>query len=297
LENTRSLYKRQQHLTHNSLDVDNIGRYKLCFQVGEYTCYAVVFDIRSQQCVLFEKYILPEEEYTLRQRVNAFKQMVETHHLLSVGSWQRINFVVQNQTFSFIPAEFFDVNNVIDTLRLNAEVDVVDNHVQYSEHFEGELMSIFTTPRGFSDWLEELYPSSTIVYSHYTGTFLEGVLKKKIAFDKKKLHILIQEKTMTVLILNQYGLEFINVFHVEQPQDCLYFILSSVKSLGLKQEDLEVIFYGDILENSLTVGLLSRYISKISFSDSPEGLLFGEAFDEELAPHQHFELFSSSFID
>ena len=189
------------------------------------------------------------------------------------------------------------MNNVIDTLRLNAKVDIVDNHVQYSEHFEGELMSIFTTPRGFSDWLEELYPSSTIVYSHYTGTFLEGVLKKKMSFNKKKLHILIQEKTMTLLILNQYGLEFINVFHVEQPQDCLYFILSTVKSLDLKQEELAVIFYGDILENSLTVGLLSRYISKISFSDSPQGLLFGEGFDEELAPHQHFELFSSNFID
>lgn len=297
MENTHALYQRQQHLTHPSLDVDNIGRYKLCFQVGQNTCHIVAFDIRSQQCVLFEKYTISEGEYTLEQRVNAFKEMVENHRFLPVGYWQKINFVVQNQSFSFIPAEFFDVENVIDTLRLNTEVATETNHVQYSEHFEGELMSIFTTPRAFSDWLEELYPSSTIVYSHYTGTFLEGVLKKKTTFKKEQLHVLIQEKTMTLLILNEYGLEFINVFHVEQPQDCLYFVLSTAKNLALKQEDLEIIFYGEILENSLTVGLLHRYISKISFSDSPTELLFGEGFDEELAPHQHFELFSSSFID
>lgn len=297
MKNTFALYQREQHLTHHSLDVNNIGRYKLCFQVGKNTCHIVAFDIRSQQCVLFEKYTISEGEHTAEQKANAFKKMVEKHHFLPAAYWQNINFIVQNQSFSFIPSEFFDLDNVLKTLELNTKVDRETNHIQYSEHFERELMSVFTTPKVFSDWLERLYPNSTIIYSHYTSAFLEGVLRQNSSYKKHELHLLVQENTLVVLILNEHGLEFINAFQVEQPQDCLYFILSTIKNLKLSQDQVEIIFYGDILENSLTVGLLNRYIPKISFGNSPKDLLFGEGFDEELAPHQHFGLFSSHFID
>lgn len=277
-----------------NFEVDQIGRYKLCFALTTTQCRIAVFDTKSDRCVCYERYLADIPIENDEMLLEYFKNIVSTHSFVSAGYWQKIALMVGGQEFTYVPEEFFKTEYALSYLRYNTTLDTRRSYVQFSEHVLPLTNCLFALPKTISDWLEEKYPQQKtgITYIHQSASLLEGLLL--LENRPNQLHALIEGNQLYIACLDAQSLIFLNRFEFQNAEEVVYFVLAVSDDLKINPQKLEVVFYGQIKKESKIYELVDRY-AYTSFAARPAHLSFSYHFDQ-LEMHEDFDLFSLYYV-
>ncbi len=284
------MFQEDLILRDEKFEVDQIGRYKLCFALTPTQCRLVVFDIKSDHCLCYESYTTDVVLETDEQFLQAFSSLVDTHSFASAGYWQQITLMMGQQEFTYVPDEYFRTEHALSYLRFNTTLNTSKSYIQFSEHQLASTNCLFSMPKIISDWIEEKYPNQKtgITYVHQTASFLEGLLLQEN--QSNQVHALIEGNQLFVAVLDKQNLLFLNRFEFKNAEEVAYFILAVSDDIKINSQKLEVILYGQINKKGRVFHLLDRY-AYVKFAKRPANLSFGYQFDQ-LESHQGFDLFS-----
>ncbi|MGF1532150.1 MAG: DUF3822 family protein [Bernardetiaceae bacterium] len=277
------------------LDIEQIGRYRLSYHWYGDALAIAAFDMRSKDCLLFEEYHL-NTEYA-GQAAEEIQVLIRQHHLLSAGYWRDVLWVSTSDIFALIPTEFFDQKQASQYLYLNTGKTIDPGQVYSFPCLEGEQTCLFEMELSLVDFLEQQYKNSTLILTHDTGIFLEGVFRQQSS-QLHQLNLLVGYQRVVILNINAKNLRFLNAFLSKTPEDVLYFTLSVAESLGIERDELALKILGNIDKDSTTITLLERYIKTTDYGSRPSSVVFSPQFDgfADFAAHRFFTLFASSFI-
>ena len=288
------MFQEDLILRDEKFEVDQIGRYKLCFALTLTQCRLAVFDTKSDRCLCYERYLSDVPFENEEEILEAFSALVDTHSFASAGYWQKIALMMGGKEFTFVPDEHFRTEHALAYLRFNTTLDTTKSYVQFSEHQLATTNCLFSMPKNVSDWIEEKYPhqKTGITYVHQTAAFLEGLLLQENKANQ--VHVLIEGNQLFVAILDGQDLRFLNRFEFKNAEEVAYFVLAVSDDAKIDSQKLEVILYGQINKEGKIYKLLDRY-SYVKFAGRPAHLSFSYHFDR-LESHEDFDLFSLYYV-
>jgi hypothetical protein len=288
---TPSIFHNDLSLRDETVDLSQIGRYKMCLFITPEAFCAAAFDTRTDCCVAFERYEAQSRLYSLAEVVEPMSQVLSQHALWKVGYWQKIVCLIHEAPFTFVPEPYFEAEQAIAYLRLNGSPNLKTSYVQYTEHNNSHTTCLFTIPKEISDWIEMAYPHTSISYVHGLSAFLEGVFLQDPT--KEQMHVLIHPKKMAIVLMEDQELLFINEYAYRTPNELLYFILAVAQEYEIENPTL--VLYGSKARQPEITDLLKMYIREVKWGKRPQGIFFGQNFNK-IPEENYFELFSCYYI-
>ncbi|WP_161626065.1 DUF3822 family protein [Hugenholtzia roseola] len=288
---TPSIFTNDLSLRDETIDLSQIGRYKMCLLITPEEFCVAAFDTRTDRCVAFERYEAQSRLYSLAEVVEPMSQILSQHAFWKVGYWQKITCMIHDSPFTFVPESYFEAEQAIAYLRLNGTPNLKTSYVQYTEHNNSQTTCLFTIPKEISDWIELAYPHTSISYVHGLSAFLEGIFLQDPT--REQMHVLIYPKKMAIALMEEQELLFINEYSYNTPNELLYFILAVAQEYEIENPTL--LLYGNKARMPEIADLLKMYISEVEWGKRPQGIFFGQNFNK-IAQEEYFELFSCYYV-
>ncbi|MFN6944363.1 MAG: DUF3822 family protein [Cytophagaceae bacterium] len=291
LENITAYYKLNQKIKDEKFNIDLIPRYNLSLQVSHILFRICITDTEDNRCLLIEDYQLNSVK-DHNELLEVLKDIYDNHHLLNAGFWKSIKLGIKNMNFSLIPHSLFDQEYLADYLSINCKKELLSKeNLYYYKQNSTDAVNIFSADKQIIKFFTEAYPLKKIQVVHHTSPFIEGVLIGGNGNKEKKLHILVENNFMTILVNSSKKMEFCNCFNFTSTEDFVYFVMFVFDQLNLNPETTEVTLFGEIATDSSIYLKLSKYIANLSFGNKPSNLYFGYQFDE-VFDHRFFDLYN-----
>ena len=273
-----------------AFDVNLIAKYDLYVQLHINCLNLCVFDTEDNQCIFFESYDFSgvESDASL---LDCLKSVWENNHLLTAGAWHKVVCLNVNREFVFIPYEHYNEDAAINYLMLNTHFDKDQHTLHQIKHYELDAVCSFPVNNTLEDWLNEQYKNIAVQYAHINSCFLQGLL----ANDHEGLSVSIHPELLSIGLLSNRKIKFINTFPYQTVDDILYFVLFVMDELGLSSEETSITMWSTEDEIDEVKGMLQKYIRNVELGNRPGNLNFPESFNT--LPQQHsFDLFSAYYL-
>lgn len=286
-------FELQASITDPRMDVEHIGRYRLCFLLGEHSCDVAIMEDRDARCLLFEHYTAPANaEISIEERVDMLNHMVKNHHFMQAGYWKRVIFLYRPASYAFVPTPFFDEEHAGTYLELNAPIPK-GSVLHYKPLGESNITAVCTISTQLTAWLKECYPRVSVHPVPVTASFVTLLLKMGNT-KAKELHVNVRDSVLDVCVVEESTLLFANSFSFKNKEDVVYYMLSTADSLAMQRGEVEVHFYGQIAEGAHVMGLLRRYFKSVELGKVPAQFNLDPRFTE-LDLYRYLDLFSAVY--
>ncbi len=295
METAVANFKLLKKVKDTKFDVDDLHHYDLCLQVGVRDFQFCVIDTRSNKCLLYEDFAF-ENVKTINSRLQAVKDLFESHHVLMAGFWHSIKLSVKGHKFALVPQPIFSQDGLADYLSFNTPYNPQYEAVYFYKHIATEAVNVFSADKKLIDWIKALYNQKEVVVTHQGSAFIEGILKYNDHSSEKSMFCLVDKGILHVVITSNKKLHYYNQFAVKTSSDYLKYIMLVFKELNLSQKKSKVLFWGGLTPQSPHIQELKKYIRDISFGSRPTFLSFNFAFDE-IPDHKGFDLFNIFLCD
>lgn len=290
-----STYKRIKKIHAGSFDTKKLPSYSLCIQIGTRDFQFCVTNTQTNTCIFLEDYKL-EKIKTINARLEAIREVIEKHPLLSSHLWENIKLSFKTHKFTLVPDSYFLPEAAGDYLALNSEIKTKIEEVYYYKHLSGGGVNIFACDKKIISWFKEKYPQKSIQVIHQGSAFIEGILSYDDHSHEKTMFSYFDRGILHVAICQQQKLLYYNQFAVRKAEDYLKYVLLVFKEIGLSPKASKFIIWGGVSNDSPQIELLKRYVRNISFGSKPNFLKFAPEFDN-LADQRYFDLFSISLCE
>ncbi|MGB0523881.1 MAG: DUF3822 family protein [Flammeovirgaceae bacterium] len=274
----------------SSFDVNLIAKYDLYLQLHLNHLNICVFDTEGNQCLLFESYSFEGVDSTASV-LDCLKGIWENNNLLTAGHWHKVICINVNRDFVFIPYEHYNEEAAINYLMLNCQFDKETHTLHHIKHYELDAVCYFPVNHVLEEWVNDQYKNIAVQHAHFNSCFLHGLL----ANDQETLAISIHPELLSIVLLENKKIKFINSFPYNTANDILYFILFVLDELKLSAEDAKLMLWSQEDDIEEIVSLLQKYVRNVELGGRPSNLSFPEDFD--LLPEHHaFDLFSAYYL-
>ncbi|MGI4872870.1 MAG: DUF3822 family protein [Janthinobacterium lividum] len=272
-------------LRDDTFSLDNLTAYHLYAVAGQRRLRLAVLDADRQKVVAFEEQAyggpatLPDE--------------AATHELLRHTGWARVRLALTGQAFTLLPAPLFRPGDEAQYLALHGELAATETALAYSLPLASpatDIVSLFAADQQLLTWLNTTYGPAARLLPR-PAAILAGLLRQRgPAASSRQLYLNLAEQELTASVLGPQ-LEFCNVFLVSTAEEVVYYAILVMQELGLNPDQDTVTIWGDLTDDSNTFELLSTYVRQVRLGTRPFGPDYSYRLNE-LAAHQHFDLFS-----
>lgn len=276
-------------------DVDALSEYNLYLSVGNENFKLVVVDTNTGECLFLEHFRF-YNSLPLHELIIALNRLYENHLFLKANFWNQIYVSIQNTPFTLVPNEHFEEPYMSKYLKPTAKI-AEDDYIFSYEQVSIEAQNIFVVQRDLVNWFKEVvYPSSHVIFTHQSTAFIEGIFKGNLHSSPVQVHILVENRNLTIAVKRGNVLEFLNAFTFYTAQDFVYFVIFIIDELRLDPKTCPIYLYGNITTRSSIFDLIYRYVHHIIFiKDEFPQLKFSQDF-ESISQHQYFDTFSMHYL-
>lgn len=294
-----TFFHQEDQFKDPELDIEQIGRYRLCYYLMQDGLAIAAFDNRTKTCLLFERYRATTSMATRSstELATLLQELISGHHLLSAGYWRDIVWMATHTRFTLVPQALFRSDEAAHYLRLNSGKPLPAGQAHSFTCLADEYVCLFEEHKVLVDCLRAQYKNSRLILGHSVGAFLEGVFQQQEA-QLHELNLFMHGEYITLLNINAKNLRFLNIFPVKTPEDVLYFTLSVAETLEIPFSELKVRLFGRISHESPSQELLQRYAKSVTFGHRPASLRFSGSFNAfaHFGTHRFFSLFSACLL-
>lgn len=229
--------------------------------------------------------------FTPLQVAEQLDMIAAENPLLQKAGWHNVRVAVSNQHFTLVPETLFDPAHQQDYLHLHSDLNQTQDLVQYYRHSSMEAVNIFALDSKLKQTIDQLFPEHAVQYVHQTSTIIKGILHLAGRSKEKNLYLFVERNYVTVLVVNESGLQFCNIFHYLSPEDFIYYIVFVMQEQKLNPEQETIHVWGDITHDSALFNILQKYIRTVRLGKKPADVSYSYKFDD-LFEHRYFEMYS-----
>lgn len=291
----KATHKRIKKIHAGSFDTKKLPSYSLCIQIGIRDFQFCVINKQTNACIFLEDYKL-EKIKTINARIEAIKEVISRHKILSSGLWENIKLSFKTHKFTLVPSSLFLPDAASDYLVLNSEIKTKIEEVYYYKHVSSSAVNIFACDKKVISWFKTRYPKKSIQVIHQSSALIEGILNYKDHPHEKTMFSYFDRGILHIVATEGQKLLYYNQFAVRRPEDYLKYIMLVFKELNLSVKTSKLIIWGGVTLESSQIQMLKKYIRNISFGYKPNIIKFAPEFDS-LANHRYFDLFSISLCE
>ena len=280
-------YKRLKRIKDQQrFSIENIEQFTLTIFIGTREFQLSIFD-QNKRCLLFEDYVFAETKNVAQKRA-IIQQIYEDHHLLMAGFWGKVNVIIKNKFFTFIPDALYLEEHNKEYLNATCGIEE-DYHV--STNKIDDFINLFAYDRQWDKFLTSYYPTITPNFYHQGSAIVKGIKNTQRQQPGRKLYLYVDRFILHAIILDFGHLIYYNRFGIKSFDDYIkyFYMVASEFEIDLASDEVKI--WGYLTESSPHFVEFRKYINNISFGNRPANLHFGYMFDE-LPDHQFLEMFS-----
>lgn len=254
-----------------------------------------VADTARNKFVVLEDYELISV-FTPLQIAEQIQLIAEQSPILLEKRWLDIRISVSNQFFTLVPETLFDPAHQEDYLRLHSDLDPQHQVVLNNRTCGLDAVNIFAIDAVIYRMAQSLFPERSVKFTHQTSALIRSVLLQADRKEGRRMHLFVERNYLSILVVDENGLQFCNVFHYLSPEDFIYFVIFVMQEQKMNPEQEHIRVWGDITHDSGLFNILKKYIRQVSFGKRPADVGYSYKFDD-LFEHRYFELYSLHFCE
>ena len=241
-------------------DIEKLYQYHLTCEISDSSFAFLVLDMADNQMVVSEKYDFPESK-EIHPVSFYLQQIYATHDFLKSLKWKSIEIIIDNQSFTLVPAELFKREYAIKYLQLAKGTYITkEEEVHTSLHEDLGIVNIYSTDRDLYNWFSGTYPLINLKYQHKTSQMIDLAIhssKAQTAFLYFGTH------HFTMVITANGGVKFCNRFDYKTAQDLVYYVLFTISELQIEPDEIILRLHGNIKEQTEDFDLLNQYLTNV----------------------------------
>ncbi|HEY4650256.1 MAG TPA: DUF3822 family protein [Pontibacter sp.] len=249
-----------------------------------------IVDLERNKFVALEDYELITV-FTAAQAAEQLRLIATENPLLQEKGWHTVRVAVSNQHFTLVPETLYDPAHQQDYLRLHSNLNPLLDDVRSYSHSSLEAVNIFAIERVLRETIEDLFPEHPLQFVHQTSSLVKSILHMAGRSIPRSMYVFVERGLVTILVADEQGLQFCNVFQYHSPEDFIYYIIFVMQEQKMNPEQETITVWGDITHDASLFTILQKYIRQVKFGKKPQNIGYSYKFDD-LFEHRYFELYS-----
>lgn len=294
LQTTALQYKLIKKIKDDRFDELQIHQYNLLIQIGPRDFQVAIIQSDDSRILLLEDYVLPNIQ-SEDDQLNVLELIFDAHEFLKAGFWNEIKVSIKNAKFVQVPEALFVEESVGQYLQFNASTDPAIEVYAHIKNIRAQAETAFVIRKDVKEWIQGVYPAKQPIFIHQSAALIEGVMEYAKDRTDNPLYIYIDRFKLHILSCKENKLVYYNQFSIKQFSDYIKYIMLVMKSLGMSQQESQVVLWGYIGKNSPHYQEFYKYINNVMFGDRPRYLHYGYVFDE-IQDHHFFDLYGMHLV-
>ncbi len=270
------------------LDIDQLDHYLLSFFIGSQSCELAVFDERKKRLLMLESYSFDPAIDLLEN----LKALHYDHVLISAGFWKRIEVVLRNKHFCQVPNELYSGEHSYDYLKLNSEVDPLNEEILSVLDEKQGVTTVFSVPHELRRWFDGKYPKPDIGYMHESTLTISCMGMQANHKTEAELFINLTATSLQMAGFAHGELKYFNQFGISKPERAAKLILMALQQFSEQGQSTPITLWGQEQHVKGHLPFLKKYYKKLSTGEKPKGIKMSHIFDG-LKPYEYFDVMSS----
>lgn len=196
----------------------------------------------------------------------AFKEVKEL-----TCSYRRVNLLLANRRFTFIPLEFFE-DEQCETVFYHNFPTRENETVLYNILHRNNIVVLFGMDKSACNYLREQQPD--IRFYAQASAFTEYFSAKSRLGNNRKIYVNLHKKAIDVYVFERGQLLLANTFPCQTITDSIYYILYIWKQQEFDQERDELHLTGQLNEKKQLLSELRKYIRQVFITTPATNLDF-----------------------
>jgi len=209
------------------------------------------------------------------------KEALMTEPLLK-EKYKRVNVLVTTPSFTTLPTVDFSSENIEDIYNFLFPSDS-QIHVTYNVLRRSGIAIVFGLDRNIHKLITDDFPLARFYAS--ASTLIEFFSDKSVGSGKQHMYVYIHEKEMTLYLMHEGRLLFVNSYPVQGINDCQYYILNIWKQFGFNQleDSLEIVDDGEW--SHLLSDKIQNFIKEVTLLDRDDDFRHTITFGNKIIPY------------
>lgn len=174
--------------------------------------------------------------------------------------FRRVNVLIANKRFTFIPLEFFE-DEQVETVFYHNHLQKESEQVQYNILKKNNIVVLFGMDKTTYSYLCERYPN--IKFYAQASPLIEHFATKSRLGNSRKMYTYLHKDAIDVYAYERGRLLLANSFACKGLNDRLYYLLYIWKQLGLEQERDELHLVGELTDKEQLLCELKKFIQQV----------------------------------
>jgi len=205
------------------------------------------------------------------------------NYILNRKKFDKVLVAFLNQDFNLVPQSFTLEDNVKPLLKFTTGLKDIKTAI--SHEIKG-LKFCYTIEPGLLNYIEKTFVNASV---RHTGAVNIHLLFSQHSLSDKDTLICIHDGFIELLLKNNDAVQFYNVFHYQNDEDVLYYLLFTMEQFNINPLFVKIAIAGQRKVTDPLLKNLKKYIKHISFCvHDREVSLQGEL--EKLPKHYYFTL-------
>ncbi|WP_299986359.1 DUF3822 family protein [uncultured Pontibacter sp.] len=288
-------FRLSYQIQDEAFKLSQAGNCNLYIAISSRAMRLAVADVERNKFVALEDYELITV-FTPLQIAEQLRLIADQSPILQEQRWLDVRISVSNQFFTLVPETLFDPAHQEDYLRLHSNLDPQQHVILYNRTLGLDAVNIFAIDGVIYRMAQSIFPERNVQFTHQTSSLIKSVLHQTDRNAGRIMHLFVERNYVTVLVVDENGLQFCNVFHYLSPEDFIYFVIFVMQEQKMNPEQETITAWGDITPDSSLFNMLKKYIRQVRFGKRPADVGYSYKFDD-LFEHRYFELFSLHFCE
>jgi hypothetical protein len=152
-------------------------------------------------------------------------------------NYRSVRLICESEKYIFIPTPIFKTEEAADMLHFQFK-PVKTDQIILNRIPKWDTVNVFSIPKPVHIALSKLFPNAII--EHHLSYFLNEFVKPQ---NGNTVYIEVRNNLMDVVVVTTGGIQLINSFSFNTPEDFTYYTLNLFDTLPLDTENCKVILY------------------------------------------------------
>lgn len=152
-------------------------------------------------------------------------------------NYSSVSFICESDNYTFIPAPLFRKEEAADMLHFQSKPSKNDQNM-LNRIPMWDTVNVFSIPKTVHTALKQLFPDAVI--EHHLSYFLTECVKPQ---PENCVYIEVRSGMMDVVVICNGGIQLINSYSYNTPEDFTYYVLNLFDKLPLDTDNCSVVLF------------------------------------------------------
>ena len=267
-----------------NLEFDSQAAHHLSIQININAFSFALLDLLNQEYIALEHFDI-ENCSNYDSLCEKIDEIIYQHNILQ-QEFKSSSVAISNHINTLTPKILFQEDIGKEVLNFNHPI--LKNEQETNDWLRSiQAFNSYIIPSQLERCIKKHFDG--IIWKHDSTILIESILNQFKLQEGEKIYLSIQNNYFELIILNGKKLIFFNSFKYKTAEDLIYFVLFTCEQLNLNPEQVPLIIFGEIEEDSKIYQLLFRYVRHIDFTKRNPNYKYSFVLDT-LKEHFYYKL-------